>query len=332
MSVASAFEYCARRVRQLDYENYLCALFLPKEHRPAALALRAFNVETATALGVTKEPRLALMRLRWWRDALDALDASRASPVGGGEGKSGDGDPASFAPILPDHPVFIALHAVFSDPRRGSARTKRWLKSVADARVRDAELGIENLTPGNVSYLEAYSEKTSASLLYLQLDACGVGTAEADHAASHLGKAIGIANLLRGTAHHARQRRCYLPVDVLAKHGAVLEDVYRLKPTEEIKNATHEVASLAKTHLDSSRALGASLSKTARTSWYRVGTARSVPSVTPATVFLPAVCAAAYLERLEARDFDAFHPAAIQSGAPLVTQAKLAWAAFQGKY
>jgi hypothetical protein len=83
MSVASAFEYCATRVRQLDYENYLCALFLPREHRPAALALRAFNAETASALGATKEPQLALMRLKWWRDAVDAAhDADEDLPPG----------------------------------------------------------------------------------------------------------------------------------------------------------------------------------------------------------------------------------------------------------
>ena len=31
----------------------------------------------------------------------------------------------------------------------------------------------------------------------------GVDSQEFDHAASHLGKAVGIANLLRGTAYHA---------------------------------------------------------------------------------------------------------------------------------
>lgn len=31
----------------------------------------------------------------------------------------------------------------------------------------------------------------------------GVDDAHFDHAASHLGKAVGLSNLLRGTAHHA---------------------------------------------------------------------------------------------------------------------------------
>ena len=57
----------------------------------SALALRAFNVETANALGAAKEPHLALMRLRWWRDAVDALHDDRAR--------------------VPDHPVARALAA-----------------------------------------------------------------------------------------------------------------------------------------------------------------------------------------------------------------------------
>lgn len=42
---------------------------------------------------------------------------------------------------------------------------------------------------------------------------------EADHAASHLGKAVGISTLLRGAAFHASQRRSYMPIDLCAKHG-----------------------------------------------------------------------------------------------------------------
>ena len=40
---------------------------------------------------------------------------------------------------------------------------------------------------------------------WLQLEAAQVSNAEADHAASHLGKAVGLAMLLRGTAHLAQR-------------------------------------------------------------------------------------------------------------------------------
>lgn len=57
-----------------------------------------------------------------------------------------------------------------------------------------------------------------SQLLYLQLAAAGVASKEADHAASHLGKAVGITTLLKGTAFHASNRRSYLPLDWCADH------------------------------------------------------------------------------------------------------------------
>jgi NADH dehydrogenase [ubiquinone] 1 alpha subcomplex assembly factor 6 len=163
--------------------------------------------------------------------------------------------------------------------------------------------------------------------LYLQLDLGGMRDTSADHAASHLGKALGMVNLLRGTPAHAKQRRLYLPLDVCAKHGAVAEDVFRGKNTEAIKDATHEVASVAKAHLDSSRGMASTLRGVARK-----GSASSSTPVKPETVFLPAIAASTYLEKLESVDFDAFHPSLAQPQPPLVAQAKIAWAAFTGKY
>jgi hypothetical protein len=56
-------------------------------------------------------------------------------------------------------------------------------------------------------------------LLYLQLGAAGGASKEADHAASHVGKAVGLTTLLRGTRYHASHRRSYLPIDLCAQHG-----------------------------------------------------------------------------------------------------------------
>lgn len=56
-------------------------------------------------------------------------------------------------------------------------------------------------------------------LLYLQLAAVGVQNRDADHAASHLGKALGLTTLLRGTPFHASQRRSYLPIELCVQHN-----------------------------------------------------------------------------------------------------------------
>ena len=39
----------------------------------------------------------------------------------------------------------------------------------------------------------------------VQCKASGADGTEADHAASHMGKAVGMVALLRGTAHHAQR-------------------------------------------------------------------------------------------------------------------------------
>lgn len=65
--------------------------------------------------------------------------------------------------------------------------------------------------------METYAENTASTLLYLQLESLGVRDVSADHAASHLGKAIGIATLLRALPFHASRRRLVLPAQVTAK-------------------------------------------------------------------------------------------------------------------
>lgn len=45
--------------------------------------------------------------------------------------------------------------------------------------------------------LESYAEDTVSTVYYLILNVAGIADIHADHAASHLGKAQGMANLLR---------------------------------------------------------------------------------------------------------------------------------------
>ena len=44
----SSSTYCVDLIQKRDYEHFLATLLLPKEIRPAAIALRAFNVEVAS--------------------------------------------------------------------------------------------------------------------------------------------------------------------------------------------------------------------------------------------------------------------------------------------
>lgn len=218
------------QVRRHDYEHYLCALHLEGRQRAAVLALRAFNVEIATVTNRAREPHLGLMRLVWWRDAIDAL----------------------FKGHAPEHPVLRALQAVLAEVQL----SKRWFSRLLEARIEDLD---RETSPPTMEALEAYAENTASALLYLSLEAANVRSLSADHAASHIGKAEGLSLLLRGTLHHLQQRRSYIPLVTAAKHGLVQEDLYTGRGSEGLQDAVLEIASAAQAHLTKASALKSSV-------------------------------------------------------------------------
>ena len=75
----------ARRVRAGDPDRFLVTLFAPAEARPALLALAALDLELHRIERVTTQPMAGLIRLQWWRESLDGIEASRprAHPLRG---------------------------------------------------------------------------------------------------------------------------------------------------------------------------------------------------------------------------------------------------------
>ncbi|KAB2088715.1 hypothetical protein ES319_A03G016600v1 [Gossypium barbadense] len=160
-SLRAAFSHCVQQVRSYDYHHYLCLLELPANMRKAAFALRAFNVETARAMDVASDPKIGLMRLLWWQEAIDKIYANK----------------------LIEHPTAQALSSVISE----SKISKAWLKRVVDARINDANRDVIDL-PESIEELEKYAEDTASTLLYMTLQAGGIKSTAVDHAASHVAK------------------------------------------------------------------------------------------------------------------------------------------------
>src|SRR5579871_3364824 len=63
--------YCEDTVRRYDRDRYRLALSQRPDRRPALFALFAFNHEIAKTREVVSDPTLGLIRLQWWRDAID---------------------------------------------------------------------------------------------------------------------------------------------------------------------------------------------------------------------------------------------------------------------
>ncbi|KAL3499517.1 hypothetical protein ACH5RR_038610 [Cinchona calisaya] len=292
----AAFSYCVQQVRNYDYPHYLCLLELPPDMRRAAFAIRAFNVETARAMDVASDPKIGLMRLLWWQEAIDKISSNK----------------------LIEHPVAQALKSMVSEHKV----SKTWLKRSVEARINDAKREVTDI-PENIKELEQYAEDTASTILYTTLQAGGITSTAADHAASHIGKASGLLVLLRSLPYHASRNRhfSYIPVQVAEKHGLLVnqggQKEIHIDSREGLCNAVFEMASVANTHLLKARELSGTVSAEAR------------------PVLLPAVPAEVILGSLRRVQFDVFDPRlnrGILGTPPMWFQMKLKWYSWRGKY
>ncbi|XP_029927911.1 NADH dehydrogenase (ubiquinone) complex I, assembly factor 6 isoform X1 [Myripristis murdjan] len=262
-------KYCMELVRSRDYDGFVCSLLLPEEARRSSLALRAFNVELAQVKDSVSQKTIGLMRMQFWKTAVEEI----------------------FRDDPPLQPVSGELWRAV----RKHSLTKRWLLRMIAEREKD----LDDRAYRNLQELEAYSENSQSSLIYLLLECLGLKDVHADHAASHIGKAQGIVTCLRATPYHSSRRKVYLPMDVCMLHGASQEDFIRGSREQNVRDVVYDIASQAHVHLQHARSFS-----------------KSVPAAaTPA--FLQTVVLEDYLQRVRRADFDVFHPS-LQNRNPLL--------------
>jgi phytoene synthase len=270
------------QVRRLDHDRYLTCLFAPASRRPALFALYAFNIEVAKTREVVSQPLLGQIRLQWWRDAI---------------GEIYDGRPRR-------HEVLDALApAVWAyDLSRAHFDT------VIDARERD----LEDEPPATLADLERYAADTAGPLLRLHLEVLGVRDEAAHRAAMAVGTAWALVGLVRAVPFHARQKRLYLPQEVMTAEGADRGLLFEMKPHDGLRRAVARVAEAAAGHLAEARRLRREVPRTA------------VPAL------LSARLADGYLRRLRRAGHDVFSTL-VQEPPPL-RQADLVLGAVLGRY
>lgn len=293
-SLRAALSYCVQQVRSYDYHSYLCLLHLPPDMRKAAFTFRAFNVETAKAMDVVSDPKKGLMRLLWWKDVIDKI----------------------FANKLVEHPVAQALSSVVSEQKM----SKQWLKRSVEARINDANRD-EYAIPQTTAELERYAEDTQSTILYMTLQAGGIQSTIADHAASHIGKASGLLLLLKSLPHHVNKQGTipYIPASVAEECGLLTQEGGRseVRMGDELPDAVFKVASVADAHLQKARELASSVP------------VEAVPVLLPA---LPAQVLLDSLRRYQFNVFDSRLSRGVHGISPLWYQLKLNWHAWRNKY
>ena len=225
-----AFSYCAELVRTADRDRFLATLFAPARSREALHALYAFNIEIARVAGLARDAMPGEIRLQWWREVLQGERAGEAaaSPVA-----------AALLNVL--------KHRLAADALLEFIETHRF--------------DLYNEPMQTVADLEDYATKTSSALFAIAAQILG---ADAAAAARPAGIAYGFARSLAAFPHHAAQRKLYLPVELLARRGIGLEEVFSRRSSPGLNAAAAELRGLARGHLDATAEALGTLSREAR--------------------------------------------------------------------
>lgn len=319
--IARARAYCANLVRTYDAPSHILQTFIPQSSRDAYLAIRAFNVDVARVADTTSTPTIGMMRMQFWRDTVT---------------KALVGTP-------PKEPVAILLAQAAEDLHErsdGKARlSKNWFHRIINTR----EQYLGNPPYPTLTALESYAENTYSTMLYLTLSALPQASLTTDHIASHIGKAMGIAAVLRGIPLIAfppqqplgtsnsmtgqsgpTQGAVLLPLDVMAEANVREEDVFRQGASAPgLRDAIFTVATRANDHLITAREMLSKLRsegtlghdfehQNEEDHQYSVqqmntGQEAQLAEVEQAFgVFMPSIATQSWLDRLQGVDFDIF--------------------------
>lgn len=217
--LASAYAACESLVRERDRDRWLACLFAPASVRANVLALYAFNAEIARVPEIVSQPTLGEIRLQWW---VEVIEGARR-----GEGAG--------------HPVAMALIDTMERFRLPPAA----LTGLIEARRFD--LYCDPMP--SLNDLEGYLGESVSSLFRLASIVIANGEDPGGAAAAgHAGVAYGLVEILGALGEHAARGQCFVPRDVLARHGAVPEAVSGVLASPALEGALAEMRARARHH------------------------------------------------------------------------------------
>ncbi|XP_044751067.1 NADH dehydrogenase (ubiquinone) complex I, assembly factor 6 [Coccinella septempunctata] len=284
-STNTSSNYCLDLVKRFDYENFMAVLLLKNTSRSTALAVRSFNVELSRVTEQTSQVSTGQARLQFWDDTIEACFNTDVKKI-------------------PQHPVALEIYKAVNRSKLSKRYFKNLIKCRYDYLNRNFFITLDEM--------EKYSENTVSNLYYLILEGCGMLDAQSELVASHLGKAQGILNLLRGCIIARKLNFISIPQELLVKHKVSDQSILNGVSSQKLNSCVSEVAGRAYEHLQKARHLSDKLPDNC------------------APVFLPAVTIDGYLTKLQVVNYDIFHPSLKRK--PLLWLPKLIWYKYRNKY
>jgi len=219
-ALAEAHKHCAALTRERARDEWLGALYAPDGSRTALIALTAFDHQIRQTRLRTRDPRLAAMRLAWWREA--ALGDRDAEAAGS--------------------PVAMAMRAAVE----AFALPAELLEAMADAQA----IAFAPEDPFTLAAFQRYAADSEGARLRLASRiAAGGQDLDRDHAHEPAGLALALVRLLKGLAAPDGADWKLVPVDVAERNRADLRDVAARRATPAVVAALRELRALARERL-----------------------------------------------------------------------------------
>ena len=187
---------------------------------------------------------LGRIRLQWWREAIEGIYAQRPQRQAVARALAelvlSRGLGRAMALALIENGASVSTMA--RDPERlGRAHFERLIEA------REQEL--EETPPQSLALLEGFAASSSAPLVALALESLGVRGEAATAAAEACGTGWALTGLLRAVPFHARQRRLYLPADLMAEAGVEAGELLERGSTRGLTLVVRRIAERAEAHL-----------------------------------------------------------------------------------
>ncbi|PRT55784.1 NADH dehydrogenase (ubiquinone) complex I, assembly factor 6 [Wickerhamiella sorbophila] len=285
VGVDAARRICREAVRGKDRSAYLLSQYMAGPAQDAYIGMRAFNIETARAADSAVEPKVARIKLEYWKAAIQKIHSATQPDV---------------------DPAVVLLH---NASQAGASVARKYLLTIVQ--TRESQLAKKPLR--NLEDMERFGEGVYSQLNYASLDILNAMDPEtADYfrqnphldekattVAAHIGQASGIAVLLKSLTFYARaQSWVVLPAQSLAENHisqqAVLDAVESgsLSQLPDVQNAVFTAATRANDHLLTARSIFEELKQS-------VGVPQSL-----LLTAMSALPVSLYLERLEKVNFN----------------------------
>lgn len=188
----------------------------PAKVRPALWALYAFNYEIAKTREVVSETTTGLIRLTWWREAVDEIY----------KGKS----------VRKHEGVQVLAQTI---------REYDLPQSHFDTLIFAREFDVEDRSPATLEGFFHYADYTTTPLTDLSLRIIGAAQDGAVTRAASIRYAS--AGLLRSVPYMLTQRRCYLPESVMALHGTSPQKMFDFRQKQQLPDVVRDIISVLPT-------------------------------------------------------------------------------------